>query len=162
MFSFCCHWKLKCFNRSVIKYALKCLLRNEIPVRLYEMEAHQFKALILIQGCNVDVMCYGNAHCMLALKLPGEFSGAFKHMNIFTKIILLQYKLFCCCWWNMNGEFKGFASEPGTIELIKSCEFTILPLTSRSICPQIPLCCTVWSQLQAGELHSLYTYYYSQ
>lgn len=70
---FCCHLNLKCFNRSVIKYALKCLLRNEIPVRLYEMESHQFKGLI--PGCNVDVMSYGNAHCMLVLKFPEEFSG---------------------------------------------------------------------------------------
>lgn len=75
MFSFCCHLNLKCFNRSVIKYALECLLRNGIPVRLYEMEAHKLKALILFQGCNVGVTCYGNAHCMLALKLPGKFSG---------------------------------------------------------------------------------------
>lgn len=57
MFSFCCHLNLKCFNRTVIKYALECLLRNEIPVRLYEMEAHQLKALILIRGCNMGVTC---------------------------------------------------------------------------------------------------------
>lgn len=75
MFSFCCNLNLKCFNRSGIKYALECLLRNEVPVRLYEMEAHQLKALIPVRGCNVGVMCYGNAHCMLTLKLPGESSG---------------------------------------------------------------------------------------
>lgn len=88
MFSFCCHLNLKCFNRSVIKYALECLLRNEIPVRLYEMEAQQLKPLIFIQGCNVGVTCYGNAHCMLTLKLPGESSGDQKrfqtHLQRFT------------------------------------------------------------------------------
>lgn len=88
MFSFCCHLNLKCFNRTVIKYALECLLRNEIPVRLYEMEAHQLKALILIRGCNMGVTCYGNAHRMLTLKLPGESSGEQKcfqtHVQRFT------------------------------------------------------------------------------
>lgn len=63
------------FNRSVIKYSLECLLRNGISIRLYEMETHKLKALIFIQGCNVGVMCCGNVHCMLTLKLPGEFSG---------------------------------------------------------------------------------------
>lgn len=36
---------------------------------------HQLKALILTRACNVGVRCHGKAHCMLTLKLQGEFSG---------------------------------------------------------------------------------------
>jgi len=53
---------------------------------------------------------YGNVYGILSLKLPGKPTGQQKFFktdeHIYEILILVQYKIFCCGWWNMSGELS--------------------------------------------------------